>query len=102
MTGGGGNYTYNATTNAITRAAGNLPAGHIITFIYSVMFPQTVYAEDAGEIAAHGRYQATREAPDIFDKAEAYDPRRGAHPAASRPPKKSRCRRAPGSSCQGP
>ena len=71
MTGDGTSYTYSAATNAITRAAGALPAGHVITLIYTVMYPQTVFAQDATEIAAHGRYQVTREAPDIFDKAEA-------------------------------
>jgi len=66
--GEGGMYTWTAATNVLTRVAGNLPLGDTATLVYSVQFPYTVTVEDAGEIAAHGKYAALFEAPDIFDK----------------------------------
>ena len=45
-----------------------LPLGQVATFTYTAQFPQTVTVEDAGEIAAHGRFAQLFDAPDIFDK----------------------------------
>lgn len=70
-TGGGGAYTYEDSTNTLTRAAGNLGVGVVIAMIYSVQFPQTVTVENSGEIASNGRFQGIFEAADIFDLAAA-------------------------------
>jgi hypothetical protein len=64
----GGMYTWTAATNTLTRAAGNLPNGQVITLVYSVQFPLVVTVEDAGEIASNGTFAKLFEAPDIFDK----------------------------------
>jgi len=66
--GGGGFYTWTAATNTLSRTAGNLGAGVVITLVYSVQFPQTVTVEDAGLIASDGKYAGVFEAPEIFEK----------------------------------
>lgn len=67
--GGGGAYTWTAATNTLTRAAGALGNGVVISIIYAVQFPINVTVDDSGEQAAHGIYARKYIARDITDKA---------------------------------
>ena len=72
MTGDGGSYTYSAATNAITRAAGDLPNGpRHHADLYGDVSADGVCAKTRAKSPRMGAIRSRREAPDIFDKAEA-------------------------------
>jgi hypothetical protein len=68
---GGGSYTWTAATNTLTRAAGNLPLGTVVTFLYAVQFPISVTVNDTVEQFLHGIYARKYIAEDVTDLATA-------------------------------
>jgi hypothetical protein len=64
-------YNYNPATNQVVRALGNLPNLATASMTYLAQFPIVVSAEDAGEIATNGPWEAMAEAPEMFDRTEA-------------------------------
>ena len=69
--GGGGMYTFDPSTNVLTRAAGAAGVGVSIEIIYVVQFPITVSSTDAGEVASHGPYEDIVRDEQITDMAAA-------------------------------
>ena len=64
-------WDFSPSTNEMVRVFGDLPNLDTATMEYATQFPQVVTVEDAGEIAANGVWEATFDAPDIFDTDEA-------------------------------
>jgi hypothetical protein len=70
--GAGATWTYNATTNQITRSAAPANTNPII-IIYTAQFPVLVYADDAAALAADGGvyWEKIVREPQVFDVAVA-------------------------------
>lgn len=66
-------WSYLASTNSITRAAGPTDATKIYSLTFHGTFSATATAEDAGEIAAHGLYEHVERRSDIATTQAAQD-----------------------------
>jgi hypothetical protein len=66
-------WSYDSTTNSITRLAGPTDATRIYSLTFHGTFTATATAEDAGEIAAHGLYEYVERRSDIATQQAAQD-----------------------------
>jgi hypothetical protein len=64
-------WTYDPADNSLTRTAGPIGLGKILSITFDGTFSAYAMAEDAGEIAAHGLYEHTERRSDITTNAAA-------------------------------
>jgi hypothetical protein len=64
-------WTYDASDNSLTRTAGPIQSGKILSITFDGTFSARATAEDAGEIAAHGLYEHIERRSDITTTAAA-------------------------------
>ena len=64
-------WTYDPSDNSLTRTAGPIGAGKILSITFDGTFTANATAEDAGEIAAHGLYEHVERRSDITTNAAA-------------------------------
>jgi hypothetical protein len=71
LAGQGASWSYDQTTNSITRDAGAPANLNDISITYPAQFPAIVVVEDAAEIIANGLFETVVSYPTVFDKPQA-------------------------------